>query len=194
MPDGSMRIEGGRIVLRDWRLDDLERFAFWLDPGQRWHTLDGPYYPKLPVDQIPEMIARRREAIVRGEPPDPRTSLVIADRETDALLGQVTWYWESAETHWLSVGIGIYDPELWGGGLGCEALALSVHIPGNVLAGNWTAVVYVDDQATKTQEEALLKVFTGQLGGAIADIAGLIGEVVAVERAPSHPCLPTVRR
>lgn len=65
-----------------------------------------------------------------------------------------------------------------------RTLALSVHIPGNVLAGNWTAVVYVDDQATKTQEEALLKVFTGQLGGAIADIAGLIGEVVAVERAP----------
>jgi len=65
-----------------------------------------------------------------------------------------------------------------------RVLALSVHIPGNVLAGNWSAVVYVDDQATTAQEEALLKVFTGQLGGAIADIAALIGEVVAVERAP----------
>jgi hypothetical protein len=65
-----------------------------------------------------------------------------------------------------------------------RVLALSVHIPGNVLAGNWSAVVYVDDQATAAQEEALLKVFTGQLGGAIADIAALIGEVIAVERAP----------
>ncbi len=30
----------------------------------------------------------------------------------------------------------------------------------------------------------MLRLFTGQLGGAIADLAGLIGEVVGVERAP----------
>jgi len=65
-----------------------------------------------------------------------------------------------------------------------RVLALSVHIPGNVLAGNWKAVVYVDDEASTAQEEALLKVFTGQLGGAIADIAALITEVIAVERVP----------
>jgi hypothetical protein len=63
------------------------------------------------------------------------------------------------------------------------ALALSVFIPGNVLHGNWRAAVYVDDRATPAQHDALLKVFTGQLGGAIADLAGLIGEVVSVERA-----------
>jgi hypothetical protein len=61
-------------------------------------------------------------------------------------------------------------------------LALSVHIPGNVFAGNWRAVVYVDDRSSEEQQEALLKVFTGQLGGAIADLAGLIGEVITVER------------
>jgi hypothetical protein len=63
-------------------------------------------------------------------------------------------------------------------------LALSVHIPGNVFKGNWTGVVYIDDRSTEEQQAALLKVFTGQLGGAIADLAGLIGEVVAVERVP----------
>jgi hypothetical protein len=62
-------------------------------------------------------------------------------------------------------------------------LGLSVHIPVNVLAGNWRAVVYVDDRATEAQQEALLRVFTGQLGGPIADIAALIGEVITVERA-----------
>lgn len=62
-------------------------------------------------------------------------------------------------------------------------LALSVFIPGNVLKGGWKAAVYIDDRATPAQEQALLKVFTGQLGGAIADLAGLIGEVVSVERA-----------
>jgi hypothetical protein len=64
-------------------------------------------------------------------------------------------------------------------------IALSVHIPGNVLTPkSWKAVVYVDDRASDEQQAALLKVFTGQAGGAIADLAGLIGEVVAVERAP----------
>ena len=64
-------------------------------------------------------------------------------------------------------------------------LGLSVHIPGNVLVPkSWTAAVFVDDRATPEQEAALLKVFTGQLGGAIADLAGLIGEVVSVERVP----------
>jgi hypothetical protein len=63
-------------------------------------------------------------------------------------------------------------------------IALSVHIPGNVLKGNWRALVYVDDQATQAQQDALLAVFTGQLGGPIADLAALIGEVVGVERVP----------
>lgn len=65
-----------------------------------------------------------------------------------------------------------------------RTLALSVHIPGNVFDGNWRAVVYVDDGSTEEQQEAMLKVFTGQLGGSIADLAALIGEVIAVERVP----------
>jgi hypothetical protein len=63
-------------------------------------------------------------------------------------------------------------------------LALAVHIPGNVLAGKWRAVVYMDEKATPQQEEALLKVYTGQLGGPVADLVQLIGEVIRVERAP----------
>jgi hypothetical protein len=66
-----------------------------------------------------------------------------------------------------------------------RTVALSVHIPGNVLTPkSWKAAVFVDDGATDEQHAALLKVFTGQLGGAIADLAGLIGEVVSVERVP----------
>ena len=63
-------------------------------------------------------------------------------------------------------------------------LCLSVHIPGNVMAGNWRAALLVDDRCSDAQLCALLDVFTGQLGGPIADLAALIGEVVAVERVP----------
>jgi hypothetical protein len=63
-------------------------------------------------------------------------------------------------------------------------IAVVAHVPGNILKGNWRAAVYVGDHATKQQEEALLKVYTGKLGGPVADLVKLIGEVVSVERVP----------
>jgi hypothetical protein len=57
-------------------------------------------------------------------------------------------------------------------------------IPGNVLAGNWRAVFYIDDNATPAQQEAILNVFGGKLGGPLADVAGLVGERVAVHYVP----------
>jgi hypothetical protein len=57
------------------------------------------------------------------------------------------------------------------------------HIPGNILAGNFRVIFYVDERATAEQHDAILKVWSGQLGGPLADAIKLIGEVVAVERA-----------
>jgi putative hydrolase of HD superfamily len=115
---------GERIVLRDWLLTDLERYAYWLQPGQRWQELDGPYYPKPTVSEIAEIMARLREEITTGNLADPRNTLVIAERQTNTLIGRVSRYWQSEETNWLSVGIVIYDPEQWGCGIGYEALGL----------------------------------------------------------------------
>jgi hypothetical protein len=63
-------------------------------------------------------------------------------------------------------------------------IAVIAHVPGNILQGNWRAAVYVDDKASPKQEEAILKVYTGKLGGPVGDLVKLIGEVVSVERAP----------
>ena len=65
-----------------------------------------------------------------------------------------------------------------------RVIALINHIPGNVLAGNWTVAFFVDDGATPEQQEALISVWTGKKGGPVADLAGLFGEVKAVERVP----------
>ena len=62
--------------------------------------------------------------------------------------------------------------------------AVLCHIPGNILQGNWRIVAYVDEKASKQQEEAILAVYTGKKGGPVADLAQLIGEVVGVERVP----------
>jgi hypothetical protein len=58
------------------------------------------------------------------------------------------------------------------------------HIPGNILEGNWRIVVFVDEETSEEQQQALLDVWTGKLGGPIADLAQLVGEVAGVERVP----------
>ena len=56
------------------------------------------------------------------------------------------------------------------------------HIPGNVLDGNWRIVVFLDDGASEEQQQALLDVWTGKLGGPVADLAQLVGEIMGTER------------
>lgn len=71
--------------------------------------------------------------------------------------------------------------------VGGLTLVSAVNIPGNILEGNWRQLVLIDDKATDEQADALLDAFSGKLGGPLADLAELVGEVVAVERAPiSH--------
>lgn len=61
-------------------------------------------------------------------------------------------------------------------------VAIAAFVPGNVMAGNWKAALFVDDRADSRQYDALRAVFTGQLGGPVADLTALIGEFVAIER------------
>ncbi len=58
-------------------------------------------------------------------------------------------------------------------------------IPGNVLTpGSWKVAMYIDEKASDEQMEAIKAAFSGELGGPLADLAGLIGEVITIERAP----------
>ncbi len=63
-----------------------------------------------------------------------------------------------------------------------------VKIPGNVLTpGSWKIAMFIDERATDEQQQALVDAYSGKLGGPLADLAGLVGEVVDVRRAPiSH--------
>jgi hypothetical protein len=65
-----------------------------------------------------------------------------------------------------------------------HSLIILTHIPGNILKGNWKVRVYVDDKASSAQKSALLDVWTGKLGGPVAALAKLVGEVTAVEQLP----------
>ena len=45
-------------------------------------------------------------------------------------------------------------------------------------------IFFVDDRATSQQHTALVDVFTGKRGGPMKDLAGLYGEILAVEKVP----------
>jgi hypothetical protein len=50
--------------------------------------------------------------------------------------------------------------------------------------GNWRLGVFVDERASDEQFEKLVQVFTGQVGGPMAGLGPLVGEMLGVERAP----------
>ncbi len=61
---------------------------------------------------------------------------------------------------------------------------LAAYVPGHFTAGNWKVALYLDDRASQTQQEALTKIFAGQVGGTFANLAPLIGEVLGVKSVP----------
>jgi hypothetical protein len=65
-----------------------------------------------------------------------------------------------------------------------RTIAMVAHIPGNVLKGNFRVALYVDEGASDKQQEAILNVYSGKLGGPVADLAKLVGEVVSVQKTP----------
>ena len=120
-----MIIEGSSIILRDWMSKDIPDFSYWIQPHHKWHDFDGPYY-KINEIEAAEKVKVLEKKINEGHFSTPRTRLVVADRQTDRLLGTVNSYWESKETNWLCAGITLYDPQTWGRGIGYESLGLWV--------------------------------------------------------------------
>ena len=65
---------------------------------------------------------------------------------------------------------------------GCK-VALVADTPKVMTDGNWRVGVYVDEGASDAQFDQLVQVFSGQLGGPMAALAPLIGEMLGVQRA-----------
>lgn len=112
-----------RITLRELQFVDLEAVLYWLHPSQKWHELDGPYYPPTPEEELPNLISTWAKEIASPKKPLARR-LAITLAETNAIIGLVTRYWISEETNWTAIGVSIWNPEHWGKAYGYEALGL----------------------------------------------------------------------
>ena len=77
----------------------------------------------------------------------------------------------------------IREGEVEGTDIGGLKVAAIADTPKVMTEGNWRLGVFIDEQATDEQFDKLVQVFSGQLGGPMAALAPLVGEMLGVERA-----------
>jgi hypothetical protein len=82
-----------------------------------------------------------------------------------------------------TLAFAIREGEIDGTDVRARRVVTIIDTPKVMTDGNWRLGMFVDDQATDEQFDKLVKVFGGQLGGPMAMLASLVGEVVGVERA-----------
>jgi len=69
-------------------------------------------------------------------------------------------------------------------GLSGLNVVLYFQIPGKPFEGNWTLGVYLDQQASQTQAEAIGNILSGQAGGWFEPFSGLIGNAIPPKVVP----------
>ncbi len=77
----------------------------------------------------------------------------------------------------------IREGQIEGTDIGVLKVAAIADTPKVMTEGNWRMGVFVDAGASDEQAHKLVQVFTGQLGGPMAGLAPLVGEMLGIERA-----------
>ena len=112
------------IVLRELELKDLEDYLYWNHPSREFHKFNGPFYGKRNEDELIKYIQDLKLLLLKGEKSVLKNKKIIANEDTDEIIGSVSWYWESQETFWMEVGIAIFNDDYWGHGIGYKALKM----------------------------------------------------------------------
>ena len=112
------------IYIRYLKLDDLDDF-FQLNLPEREHNkFNGPYFRKQTKAELMEYVEMLRQHLLAGKIDVLERKKIIANKNTDEIIGTVNWYWKSKETDWMEIGIVIFNEKYWGKGIGFQALAL----------------------------------------------------------------------
>ena len=112
------------IILRELEIKDLEDYLYWNHPLREFHKFNGPYFTKDNEDELTKYVASLKERFLKGEKNVVKNKKIIANKDTDEIIGLVSWYWKSEETLWIEVGIVIFNEEFWGNRIGYNALKM----------------------------------------------------------------------
>ncbi|TDE85455.1 GNAT family N-acetyltransferase [Deinococcus sp. S9] len=109
------------VVLRDRQPRDLPTLTRWLtDPTAEWRRWDAPYFPQ----QMTDNTMRAYVAYLTENGPDADERVIDVDGVCVGMVNRSEE--EPAGGGWWDLGILIYDPAYWGGGIGTHALRLWV--------------------------------------------------------------------
>lgn len=115
-------IEKREVILREVKLEDIKELGELMHPSREFNKYDGPYFRQDTEEELLEKIKKLEQRLKAKEPKPFGSRKIIADKETDEIIGVVSYYWKSKETNWMEVGICIYNEKYWGIGLGYQAL------------------------------------------------------------------------
>jgi hypothetical protein len=87
----------------------------------------------------------------------------------------------------------VNDGEVDGIDVGGLNVAVVADTPKVMSDGNWRLGLFIDETASDEQAEKLGAVFSGALGGPMAALGPLVGEVLGVERAPIEVTMDGLR-
>lgn len=111
-----------KIILRPLILSDLESYYDLNKPSRKFHEFNGPYFEHETEEELLQRIEVLRNDLTAGT--YKSHNLIIANADTNELIGQVTWHWKSKETNWMEIGIVIFNEDYWHQGIGFTALKM----------------------------------------------------------------------
>ncbi|MBH0173462.1 GNAT family N-acetyltransferase [Fictibacillus sp. 23RED33] len=115
-----MSYQDNDLKIRPITNEDLPRLweLIYKDKAPEWKKWDAPYFDhkQIPFDEF----MWNKDHYVNH---DQRWAIVVAGE----LIGTVSYYWEHEPSHWLEMGIGIYNPTYWSGGYGTRAIILWIN-------------------------------------------------------------------
>lgn len=114
------RLIGERIILREYRREDLSALRAWVNDGETTKYLSGAYRRPQTWEQTEEWLERRLNGDAGGE------GFVISDKETGKYLGQIDLMMIDPIARKAELAV-VLTPGAQGKGLGSEAVLLIVN-------------------------------------------------------------------
>ncbi len=115
------------IILREIHLKDLDNYLKCKHPTSEFRKFNGPYYKQETEQELVELIETYRKKLEQGNENVLVDKKIIANKDTDEIIGEVNWYWKSEETLWMELGVVIFNENYWGQGIGYYALKLWIN-------------------------------------------------------------------
>src|SRR5262249_18284186 len=129
---------------------------------RRWHFASAARAAAILLQQAPSITTGRNKWPTTWKGSCSRSAIVgycaHAGSARIPTTGPVTRYWRIILKRGSIDGVDVAG----------RTIAMVSHIPGNVLQGNFRVALYVDESASQSQQEAILNVYSGKLGGPIA--------------------------